>query len=189
MRNFIKLVKKIFRSATVEKKLGDNIFIGEHTYGNPEILDYTHKYKLSLGKFCSIANNVQIILDGNHRMDWVTTYPLFLLGVPAADGHPAGKGDMTIGNDVWIGRNTLILPGVCIGNGAVVAAGSVVIKNVKNYEVVGGNPARHISYRFTPEQIEKLEKIKWWDWNIEKIKKNAHCLQSNNIDDFINLFS
>lgn len=188
MRNFIRLVKKAFRSAAVEKKLGDNIFIGEHTYGNPEIFDWTHKYKLSIGKFCSIADNVQIILDGNHRTDWVTTFPLFKLGLPAADGYPAGKGDMTIGNDVWIGKNVLILPGVNIGDGAVIAAGSVVIKNVENYEMVGGNPARQIKPRFMPEQIEKLEKIKWWDWDVEKIKNNALDFQSNDIDGFIRKF-
>jgi len=188
MRKFIKLIRKIFKPAALEKKLGDNIFIGEHTYGNPEILDWSHKYKLFIGKFCSIAGNVQIILDGNHRADWITTYPLFKLGIPAADGHPAGKGDMNIGNDVWIGKNALILPGVSIGDGAVIAAGSVVVKSVENYEVVGGNPARHIRYRFTPEQINKLEKIKWWNWDIEKIKKNAKYLQSNNIDDFIRKF-
>lgn len=78
---------------------------------------------------------------------------------------------MNIGNDVWIGRNVIVLPGVSIGNGAVVGAGSVVTKNVEKYSIVAGNPARPIRYRFTSEQIEKLEKIKWWDWDIAKIKK------------------
>jgi len=149
-----------------------NIVIGEYTYGQPLILDWTHKYRLKIGKFCSIAGNVQILLDGNHRPDWVATYPFYLIeGVPKTEGHPSGRGDMNIGNDVWIGRNVIVLPGVSIGNGAVVGAGSVVTKNVEKYSIVAGNPARPIRYRFTSEQIEKLEKIKWWDWDIAKIKK------------------
>lgn len=166
-----------------------NVFIDKYTYGEPLILDWTHKYKLEIGKFCSIAGNVQIILDGNHRSDWVSMYPFYLIqGVTQREGHPLGKGDMKIGHDVWIGRGAIILPGVSIGNGAVVGAGSVVTKNVEAYSITAGNPARHIRYRFTYEQIEKLEKIQWWNWDIDKIKTNVSLLQSDDINSFINKF-
>jgi acetyltransferase-like isoleucine patch superfamily enzyme len=186
IKNFL---VKTFGPAKVERYFGDNISIGEFTYGKPQILDWYHKYKLSIGKFCSMADDIKIIMDGNHRTDWVTSYPLHRkLPIKKIDENPRGKGDMTIGNDVWIGINVIITPGVCIGDGAVIAAGSVVTKNVADYEIVGGNPARHLKYRFTAEQIEKLKQIKWWDWDIEKIKANAQYLQSDNIDGFISKF-
>lgn len=103
-------------------------------------------------------------------------------------GHPAGKGDMIIGNVVWIGQDVLIVPGVQIGDGAVIAAGSVVTKNVSDYEVVGGNPARHIRNRFTGQQISELKSIEWWEWPLDKIKANYQLLQSSNIDEFITRF-
>ena len=95
---------------------------------------------------------------------------------------------MVIGNDVWIGEHVLILPGVQIGDGAVIAAGSVVTKNVSDYEIVGGVPARHIRNRFTDERIRELKRIKWWDWPLDKIKENYQLLQSSNIDEFIEKF-
>ena len=95
---------------------------------------------------------------------------------------------MIIGNDVWIGQDILIVPGVQIGDGAVIAAGSVVTKNVNDYNIVGGNPARHIRNRFTDEQIRALKEIKWWDWPIDKVKAHYHLLQSSNIDEFIEKF-
>jgi acetyltransferase-like isoleucine patch superfamily enzyme len=169
-----------------------NVQIGEYTYGNPEVLMWTTNYNLSIGKFCAIARDVRIIVDGNHRTDWISTYP-FGETIPNINKNPeyrekAGKGDMRIGNDVWIGSNVLIVPGVQIGDGAVIAAGSVVTKNVADYEVVGGNPARHIRYRFTDRQIEALKKIKWWDWPIDKIQANCYLLQSARIDEFTERF-
>jgi acetyltransferase-like isoleucine patch superfamily enzyme len=168
----------------------ENIQIGEFTYGTPQIYMFTRKYKLAIGKFCSIARNVRIVVDGNHRPDWITTYPFAetIDGFAKNPGHPAGKGDMIIGNDVWIGRDALILPGVQIGDGAVIAAGSVVTKDVRDYEVSGGNPARHIKNRFTDQQINELKRIKWWDWPLDKIKANQQLLQSSNIDEFIEKF-
>jgi acetyltransferase-like isoleucine patch superfamily enzyme len=168
----------------------ENVEIGEFTYKNPQIYMYTSKYRLVIGKFCSISNNVKIIVDGNHRADWITTYPFGELidDVARNPGHPAGNGDMKIGNDVWIGLDALILPGVQIGDGAVVGAGSVVTHNVNDYEIVGGNPARHIRNRFTDSQIKKLKEIAWWDWPKSKIKAKYALLQSQNIDEFINNF-
>jgi virginiamycin A acetyltransferase len=101
-------------------------------------------------------------------------------------GHPSTKGDVIIGNDVWIGANVTIMSGVTIGDGAVIANNSHVVKNVEPYSLVGGNPAKLIKYRFTPEQIEKLLKIKWWYWDDKKINKFTPLLCNDNIDKFIN---
>ena len=178
-------------SQNIDKK---NIKIGKYTYGNPNIYLFTDKYELTIGDFCSIAENVKIIVDGNHRMDWVTTYPFgeitypfgeVFKDIPKNPGHPLGRGNMSIGNDVWIGNSVVILPGVNIGNGAIIGAGAVVTKDVDHYEIVGGNPAKHIRYRFSIDRIEALEKIKWWNWPLDKIKNNIELLQSSNIDAFI----
>ena len=164
---------------------------GRYTYGNPQICWSTNDTKLTIGNFCSIAANVKIYLGGNHRTDWVTTYPFGsihqnIFNSFDGEGHPATKGDVIIGNDVWIGENVTIMSGVTIGDGAVIANNSHVVKNVEPYSLTGGNPARHIKYRFTNEQIEKLLKIKWWDWDDIKINQYLHLLCNNNIDDFIN---
>ena len=167
--------------------LSSNVHIGEFTYGEPEIFIWTNKYHVFIGKYSSIENNVKIIVDGNHNTDWISSYPFgeLISGVPKNPGHPVGKGDILIGNDVWIGYGAIILPGVKIGDGAVIGAGSVVTKKIDDYEIVAGNPAKHIRYRFSKEKIEILKKIKWWDWPVEKIKENADILQSNNIDSLI----
>jgi acetyltransferase-like isoleucine patch superfamily enzyme len=166
------------------------IQIGKFSYGSPKVEMLTDRYRLVIGRFCSIAANVRILVDSNHRPDWISTYPFgeLIPGLARNPGHPAGKGDMVLGNDVWIGRDVLIVPGVQIGDGAVIAAGSVVTRNVDDYEIVGGNPARHIRYRFTDQQITELRRIKWWDWPLDKIKANHHLLQSSNVDEFIEKF-
>lgn len=170
--------------------ISSNVHIGEFTYGNPEIFMWTAKYHVYFGKFSSIASETKIIVDGNHNTDWISTYPFgeLIEGIPKNPEHPTGRGDIRIGNDVWIGCQTIIMPGVIIGDGAVIGAGSVITKNVDDYEVVAGNPARHIRYRFSKEQISALKKIQWWNWSIEKIVKHSDILQSNAIDDFIARF-
>lgn len=167
----------------------NKVVVGEFTYGTPIIHNITGKYKTYIGNFCSISNNVHIIVDGNHRTDWISTYPFgeLIEDLPKNEGHPTGN-DVKIGNDVWIGKNVIILPGVHIGDGAVIGAGSIVTKDIASYEIVDGNPARHIRYRFTNEQIKLLEKIKWWNWPLEKIKANVNLLQSANIDEFLKKF-
>jgi lipopolysaccharide transport system ATP-binding protein len=167
-----------------------NVCVGDYTYGVPKILMWTDKYHVRIGKFCSFAPEVTIMVDGNHRSDWIITYPLLLIkGIPSVDGIPAGKGDIVIGNDVWIGTGALVMPGVKIGNGAVIGARSVVTKDVDDYEIVAGNPARHIRYRFTENQIRALNEIRWWDWDIEKIRENYGLLQSQHVHEFIEKFS
>lgn len=169
-----------------------NYPIGDYTYGKPKVIYPNKNANLRIGKFCSIAKNVTIFLGGNHRVDWISTYPFFEIfqDIPTHKiiaGHPSTKGDVTIGNDVWIGRNVTILSGVKIGNGAVIAAGAVITKNIGCYEIWGGNPAKMIKKRFDQETIEYLEKLKWWDWDLDKIKSNVDSLCSNNINQITSL--
>ena len=165
---------------------------GKYTYGTPKIIWKNDNAKLLVGNFCSIAGNVNIYLGGNHRTDWVTTYPFGhihqnIFNTFDGVGHPATKGDVIIGNDVWIGDNVTIMSGVTIGDGVVVANNSHIVNNVEPYSLVGGNPAKLIKYRFTQNQIEKLLEIKWWYWDDKKINNFAPLLCNNNIDEFIKL--
>lgn len=165
---------------------------GKYTYGHPEIFYYQQGTQLFMGNFCSIAGNVKIYLGGNHNLDRVTTFPFGhrntdIFNNCNAKGHPATKGDVIIGNDVWVASYTTIMSGVTIGDGAVIANNSHVVKNVEPYSLVGGNPAKFIKYRFTEEQIKKLLEIKWWDWTDEKINVFAPLLCDSDIDKFINL--
>lgn len=164
--------------------------IGDHTYGLPRIMRWDDKTKLHIGKFCSIAEDVTIILGGNHRSDWVTTYPfnvinLFFPNAVGIEGHPATKGDITIGNDVWIGNGATILSGITIGDGAIIGARAVVASDVPPYSIVVGNPAQVIRKRFDDESIQALLKIKWWNWDEEKINREVVYLCSNDIRQFI----
>lgn len=162
--------------------------LGHRSYGSPilrgDISDVT------VGKYCSIAQNVIIDCGWHHRTDFVTTYPLnvFFEKLNHITGHPKSKGDVTIGSDVWIGEGTIIMGGLTIGDGAVIAAGSVVTKNVLPYQIVAGVPARHIKLRFTSTQIAALLKIKWWDWDESKITEAGELLMQSDIDKFINKY-
>lgn len=164
---------------------------GKYTYGpEPNIKFAENGRYASFGKFCSLAPNLTIYLGGNHRIDWVTTYPFGHIHQSVFDtfcgkGHPATHGNVVVGNDVWIGENVTIMSGITIGDGAVVAGGSRVVKDVEAYTLVGGNPARYIRHRFTQEQIDALLKIKWWEWPDEKINQYASLLCNNDVDRFI----
>ena len=167
-----------------------SITVGKYTYGTPNVLWENKSAGLTIGKFCSIAGNVNIYLGGNHRTDWITTYPFGhihkdIFNTFDGTGHPSTKGDVVIGNDVWIGNNATIMSGVKIGDGAVIANNSHVVKDVEPYSMVGGNPAKFIKFRFSTEQIEKLLKIKWWDWDDKKINRDLQLLCSGDIDKFI----
>jgi len=166
--------------------------IGTHSYGNPKILDWSDGGKLYIGDYCSIADEVTILLGGNHRPDWVSTYPFnspqFGDKWPEAseiEGQPWSKGDVRIGNDVWIGYGSTILSGTTIGHGAVVAARSVVVKNVPPYAIVGGNPAKVIRMRFDEATVERLLRLEWWNWSEEKIRENIEVLCSPNINQLL----
>ncbi|HMS92542.1 MAG TPA: CatB-related O-acetyltransferase [Candidatus Saccharibacteria bacterium] len=170
----------------------DRMQVGSYTYGqdNITIRHWGEDAYLYIGKFCSIADNITVFLGGNHRTDWITTYPFTEFSAEWPDsleiyGHPSTKGDVVIGNDVWIGSHATIMSGVNIGDGAVVAAFSVVTKDVQPYEIVAGNPAVHRKLRFTKDEINRLLIIKWWDWSDKMINKNISHLCSSDITEFI----
>lgn len=164
--------------------------IGEHTYGRPTICSYGDGTELNVGKFCSISDKVTFLLGGNHRTDWVTTYPFPDMPQqwPEAEdieGHPQSKGSLNIGHDVWIGHGVTVLSGLSIGSGAVIGACSVVTRDVAPYEIVAGNPARFIKKRFSPDICEQLLALAWWDWPLETIREKMKLLCSGNIDQLL----
>lgn len=161
---------------------------GAFTYGDPAVYSWGEGAKLSIGKYCSIASHTSVFLGGNHRPDWVTTYPFNMLWPEVAGhitGHPATKGDVIIGNDVWLGMHSSILSGVKIGDGAVVGAHAVVTKDVPPYAIVAGNPARVVKMRFDAETIQKLLQISWWDWPEQEVAIAVSFMLSTNVDEFI----
>ncbi|MBW2039433.1 MAG: CatB-related O-acetyltransferase [Deltaproteobacteria bacterium] len=191
--NVKKAIKKIFSRAdpflTKDNRRYSKYDIGDWTYGKPRILSWREGAKLRIGRFCSIAEGVIILLGGEHRVDWVTTHPVnILFGVKRVSGLPYTKGDVVIGNDVWIGRDALIISGITIGNGAVIAARSVVTEDVLPYSIVAGNPARHIKFRFSESIINDLQNIAWWNWPISKIEEALSLLLSSDIEAFINKY-
>lgn len=157
--------------------------IGYGTYGDPEVLFENSRARLHIGRFCAIGAGVTIFLgEGDHRTNWITTYDSCMFDPMDP---PSTKGDVRIGNDVWIGTGATILSGVRIGNGAVIGARSVVAKDVPAYAIVVGNPGRVIKYRFEPEAIAMLERIAWWDWPLERIEVSWPFLRSDDLDGFI----
>lgn len=176
-----------------------NIIVGDFTYyDDPEDSENFERNvlyhfpfigdKLIIGKFCAIAKGVQFIMNGaNHKLSGFSTFPFYIFGngwenaMPQAGDLPY-KGDTVIGNDVWIGFDALIMPGVKIGNGAIISSRSVVTSDVPAYTIVGGNPAKIIKKRFPEETIATLEKLAWWNWPVEKITKNITAIMSNDIE-------
>lgn len=159
--------------------------VGDYTYGfeNIAIRQWGEGASLEIGKFCSIAADVTVFLGGNHRTDWITTFPFghvfqSELGEFGIEGHPSTRGNVEIGNDVWIGEGVTIMSGVKIGDGAVLAANSTVVRHVLPYQIVGGNPAQVIKKRFTDEVVEALLNLKWWDLGPERIREIAPLLCS-----------
>ncbi|WP_412917648.1 Vat family streptogramin A O-acetyltransferase [Halopseudomonas bauzanensis] len=176
-----------------------NILVGDYTYyDDPDDSEdfernvlYHYPFigdKLIIGKFCAIARGTQFIMNGaNHKLSGISTYPFQIFGngwekvMPKPEELPY-KGDTVIGNDVWIGYDALIMPGVHIGNGAIVSSRSVVVADVPAYTVVGGNPAKPLKQRFNPEVVARLETLAWWDWPIETITQHLELIVSGNID-------
>lgn len=164
--------------------------IGVGTYaGEVQVHKYDSGKTLKVGSYCSIASGVQILLGGEHRYDFVSTYP-FNAFCPEHSHINAfhSKGDVVIGSDVWIGRDAMIMSGVTIGHGAVIAARSLVTADVAPYAIVGGSPAKPIKLRFSPSQIEALLRIAWWDWPETKVRECAPQLMQGDIDAFIAKF-
>jgi virginiamycin A acetyltransferase len=171
------------------------IQVGDYTYyDDPEdvhnfeknvlyLFDFLED-RLIIGKFCQIASGVKFIMNGaNHPLGGVSTYPFKVFGKAWAEAElsPASKGDTVVGNDVWLGHSAVILPGVHIGDGAIVGAQSVVTQNVEPYSIVGGNPARLIRKRFDEETIAFLLDLGWWDWPVEKITEHLSLLLQGDI--------
>ena len=192
MYNTYEIIKNIARKAKYKLDVGNPQYfkyqMGRSTYGKPTVLRWGKEAALTIGSFCSIGSGVVIMLDGNHRVDCVTTYPFdaLLKGASYLSTPSIKKNRVEIGNDVWVGMNALILPGISIGDGAVIGAESVVTKDVEPYSIVAGNPAKLIRKRFDEETISALLQIKWWNWPMDRIKENMAFLLSNNIQEFIN---
>jgi acetyltransferase-like isoleucine patch superfamily enzyme len=157
--------------------------VGRWTYGEPEVLHWGEPATLKVGAFCSIAKGVTIFLGGNHRIDWITTFPFPVKWESAKHipGHPATRGDVVIGNDVWIGDGATVLSGVHIGDGAVVGARAVVTSDVPPYGIVAGNPAQLVRTRFSADEIATLQRIAWWNWDDEKINEAMPLLLAGDI--------
>lgn len=163
--------------------------IGEGTYGLLSILTWDGPSKIHIGKYCSFGYNTHAFVGGEHRADWATTYPFSVLWPEGrgVEGHPASRGDVVIGNDVWVAAQATILSGSTIGDGAVVAARTLVSGAVAPYSVVGGNPMRFLRWRFPQPIREELLQIKWWDWPRERIAKALPVLLNPDIERFIYL--
>ena len=183
-----------------------NIFVGDYSYYDDPVdaehfeRHVTHHYeflgdRLMIGKFCAIGAGIEFIMNGaNHRMQSITTYPfnIFQNGwekcTPSLSELPF-KGDTVVGNDVWIGQNVTVLPGVHIGDGAIIGANSVVSDDIPPYAVAAGNPCRVKKMRFDKETVEVLLSLKWWDWSADKIFQNLHLLCDTHLskDKLLNL--
>jgi acetyltransferase-like isoleucine patch superfamily enzyme len=175
---------------TSDLKKEGRIVMGRHNIATPQVVTYRgdEKTTLYIGNYNSISNDALFLLGGEHHTEWVTTNALrtwFDLPGSYEDGHPGTRGDIRVGNDTWICRRVTILSGVTIGDGAVIASNSLVNKDVRPFAIVGGNPARELRRRFTDEQIDRLEKIAWWNWPDDRVKEWVDLLCSPDIDAFI----
>jgi virginiamycin A acetyltransferase len=175
-----------------------NITVGDYTYYDDfeDVANFEKnvKYhfdfigdKLIIGKFCMIGSGVTFIMNGaNHLSKAISSYPFAVFGngwEHAMEGKSyPNKGDIVIGNDVWIGHNATIMSGVSIGDGAIIGTNATVVKDVAPYSIVGGNPAAEIRKRFDDSTIQKLLKLAWWDWEMEKITKNVSLLTSGDVE-------
>lgn len=168
-----------------------NIVVGDYTYyddpGGPESFEANVLYhfdfvgdRLVIGKFCSIGAGTKFVMNGgNHHTTWMTTYPFPIFGHGWEAAMPASwpnKGDTVVGNDVWFGHDALVMPGITIGDGAIVATRAVVTKDVPPYAIVGGNPATVLRYRFDAPTIARLLAVRWWEWDVAKITRNVRAI-------------
>jgi virginiamycin A acetyltransferase len=175
------------------------IEVGEFTYYDDpadatafetrNVLYHYGPEKLVIGKFCALAEGVRFVMNGaNHRMDGPSTFPFPIMGGSWADhfdlvtGLP-GRGDTTVGHDVWLGYQVIVMPGVHIGNGAVVAAGSVVVDDIPDYAIAGGNPAKLIRHRYSEDDIRRLTRVAWWDWPLTHLSHHVRTIMSGSVAD------
>ncbi|WP_275666539.1 CatB-related O-acetyltransferase [Laribacter hongkongensis] len=208
MKNFISKISRKIKLRAIKKmpkwQQGREMFkiqynercgysYGVASYGIPIVEDYGSEACLVIGSYCSIAYGVRVFLGGNHRVDWVSTYPFPMMfdnqNLLSINGCGVSKGDVVIGNDVWIGSYAFIMSGVNIGDGAVIAANAVVTKDVPPYAIVAGNPARVVKFRFSHEIVDCLLRIKWWDWPVEKVIAAAPGLCHEDIQGFVDRYA
>lgn len=157
--------------------------VGVGTYGIPEVFEFGDDTVLRIGSYTSIAAGVRILLGGEHRTDWLTTYPFpaMMKGLEDIKDYAPSKGDVVIGSDCWICAGAMILSGVTIGHGSIVAAGAVVTRDVAPFSVVGGNPCKFIRFRFDEHIRQQLLDAAWWDWPMDEVKSIARTLSSNDL--------
>jgi acetyltransferase-like isoleucine patch superfamily enzyme len=175
------------------------ITIGDYTYGSPKVRHWPGNSRLTIGKFCSFATGVQILLGGDHAARWLTTFPFYgqMYSMREKRGEYLKNGkqillgqDVTIGNDVWVGTDATILAGVTIGDGCIIGANALVTKDkaLEPYSIWAGIPAVKIGMRFPAETIEKLLKIQWWNWSDEEISGTLDILMSENIEELVEYY-
>ncbi|TXN20524.1 MULTISPECIES: CatB-related O-acetyltransferase [Methylobacterium] len=164
-----------------------NFSIGAYSYGFPKVRFPESGRRLTIGRYCSIADKVEILLGGDHRLDWVSTYPFAAMAglwpdSEAPQDYHASRGDVTIGSDVWLGSGCMILSGVSVGHGAVVAARAVVTRDVPPYAVVAGNPAKIVRRRFDEATAARLVAAAWWDLPHATVSRLVPLLSSGQAD-------
>ena len=166
--------------------LGKHVHIGRHTYGlrDESITEAKAETPVVFGKFCSVSTGVLIIADVHHAADRVSTYPIANRLCGASREPPVSQRPLVVGNDVWIERRAILLPGITVGDGAVIVAGAVVGEDVPPYAIVEGSPAKLLRYRCAPEIIEKMLAIRWWDWSDEKIRAEQSFFYGP-VEDFV----
>ena len=174
------------------------ISIGEYTYyddpEDPEGFERNVLYlfpfigdRLVIGRYCAIGRGARFVMNGaNHRLDGISTYPFWIFGrgwerAAPPEGALPHKGDTVVGSDVWIGYDALVMPGVAIGHGAIVSTRSVVTRDVPPYAIVGGNPARVIRTRFSDDEVERLLRVAWWDWPVERVTEHLERIVGGDV--------
>lgn len=189
------LLKPLITSRLIE--VGDYSYYDDPEHATDfETRNVTHHYgpeRLVIGKFCAFASGVTFVMNGaNHRMNGVSTYPFPIMGQPWSEHADLvtdlpSRGDTVVGNDVWIGGNATVMPGVQIGHGAIISTGSVVTTDVPDYAIVGGNPAKVIRMRFDEDDVRTLIDLRWWDWPTDAITTNLRVIADGSVADLRNV--
>lgn len=187
LKRLLKRVPEFDRGKAHFKRRYPQYEYGTGTYGMPDVKHDDEQTTLKIGAYCSIASGVLILLGGNHRTDWVTSYPFpaMLKEASHIKDHYKSRGDVIIGSDVWLCTNSTILSGVTIGHGAVVAAGALVCRDVAPFSIVAGNPARVIGWRFDEPTREALLASNWWEWPQEEVSSVVERLCSEDTAAFL----
>ncbi|HWD31539.1 MAG TPA: CatB-related O-acetyltransferase [Pseudomonas sp.] len=186
-RKRLRAMDKLERAAEKIRLQYPRYTVGVGTYGIPEVVEFGDDAVLKVGSYTSIAAGVQILLGGEHRTDWLTTYPFPAMVEEVNDikDYAPSKGDVVIGSDCWICTNAVILSGVTIGHGAIVGAGALVTRDVPPFAVVGGNPCKQIRWRFEEEMRHLLLESAWWDWPMDEVKAVSRMLCSADLESFV----